>query len=108
MATAREWYKNSDNIVRLDNQYDTYTAAYLNSATVTATLKDLAGTEVTGVSWPVTLTYVSASNGQYIAVVDKTAAVTVGLSYRLEITLVQSGIDKFYSIPLVIVEDDGQ
>lgn len=39
--------------------------SYLDNAIVTMTLKDSAGSDVTGQVWPITLDYVATSNGDY-------------------------------------------
>lgn len=44
--------------------------AYINTATVTATLLDSDGEEVEGVTWPVTLEYVEESDGKYQGILD--------------------------------------
>lgn len=65
--------------------------SYLNAATATWTLADNSGTTVTTGS----LSYVSASNGNYSGVIDAatTGTLTEGAVYTLTVTFAQSGYD---------------
>ena len=47
---------------------------YLNAATVTVTVNDASGNPVAGETWPQTMNYISASNGNYL----------VGLTYAIQ------------------------
>lgn len=60
-------FQNNDTVLELENLKNEVNGAYLNSATVTVTLKDSAGMNVTGTTWPKAMTYVAASNGMYRA-----------------------------------------
>lgn len=101
MATTTAWYISSDNTVQLDEFYDPLGAAYLNAATVTVTVKDISGDSVTGISWPITMDYVAASNGKYRGTVDKAISVVDGATYFAEITAAEGTIDKFFRIQLL-------
>ena len=94
------WYINSDNVVQITGFQNAIDSTYLNSATVTCTIKDTAGNEVSGISWPVTLDYVAASNGNYRATIDKAILLTYSNIYYVEITAAESGIDSFWRIPI--------
>lgn len=76
---------------------------YINDATVTVTIVDSTGTEVAGETWPVTLSYESASNGNYSGVVSKDIAVSDGdlLTAKLTVT---SGSNVGYWEPPVEVD----
>jgi len=101
MATSpTDWYLSADNVVQLGGFQNAIDSSYLNSATVTCTIKDTSGTAVTGISWPVTLDYVAASNGIYRATIDKAIVLTYGSIYHVEITAAESGIDGFWRIPI--------
>ena len=73
------------------------TTSYLNSATVTYAITDAAGTAVSGGTG--TLSYIAASNGNYEGTIESTVLTasnfTVGRTYLLDITLVQSGYNGF-------------
>lgn len=60
------WIGN-DNIVELIGYRSATTGQFLNAATVTVTLKDAAGVDVSGESWPKSMAYVDGSNGTYRA-----------------------------------------
>jgi hypothetical protein len=94
-------YISSDNVIEAADQYDTVAGTYLNAATFTVTIKDLSGTSLSGISWPVTMSYVAASNGRYRAVIDKALSISPGITYFAEITGAESGVDVFYRKPLL-------
>lgn len=76
----------NDHIVELAGLHDEISGSYLNAATVTARLKTVAGVEVAGESWPITLTYVTGSNGNYRGTIEDAVVLESGKSYMLEIT----------------------
>lgn len=76
----------SDNLLELDGLQDEAADSYLNSATVTVTLVDEDGTNVTGQSWPTTMTYVTSSNGKYQGTIEDVAALSHGAQYTAKIT----------------------
>lgn len=90
-------YIDSDNLVTVDALYDNAAAAYVNDATVTMTLKDRAGTEVSGETWPVTLSYVSGSNGKYQGTLSDTLTLSRGKTYEVTIS-VNGGAGKALTI----------
>lgn len=45
---------------------------FINNATVTVTVKDKAGTDVLGATWPLSMAYVAASDGDYRAILPST------------------------------------
>jgi hypothetical protein len=55
----------SDNLLKVSGLKNEATGAYLNSATLTATLYDTGGTEIVGETWPISLSYVADSDGIY-------------------------------------------
>ena len=61
---------------------------YVNDAVVTVTLLDAAGAEVVGETWPLTLDYVAASNGQYAKTVNPISGVTAGENYTVKLSAV--------------------
>lgn len=63
-------YIGNDNLLTVDALTNAATGAYVNNATVTATLKDADGTNVSGQTWPLSLAYVSGSNGKYQGVLE--------------------------------------
>lgn len=93
-------YVSNDNLLTVDELYDAVAAAYLNAATVTVTLVDEDGSEVTGQSWPTTLAYVAASNGKYRAVLEDALSLAKNQTYTAQIS-VDGGADKaaYFEVP---------
>jgi len=60
-------YLSNDNLLSIEGLKNSSSGSYLNDATVTATLKDSGGTTVTGQTFPVTLSYIAQTNGNYQA-----------------------------------------
>lgn len=83
----------NDNDVAVLGLYDEQEEEYVNDATVTAQLysADLtSGTPVRGSTFgsPITLTYVTASNGNYIGTLEGDFGIVVGSLYFLKINAV--------------------
>ena len=55
----------------------------VNDATVTATLTDMSDVDVTGQSWPITLSYVTDSDGIYSASVTPVSGIVAGTKYKV-------------------------
>jgi hypothetical protein len=92
----------NDTVVEVRGLANGITSAYVNDATVSVTIKDLAGTVVTGITLPVTLSYVAASDGIYRGVLDKALVLSPGLTYFAEITATNGdGLDGFWRVPCV-------
>jgi hypothetical protein len=79
-------YIANDNVLELTGLQNSVSDAYQNSATVTVTVTDSAGTDVVGETWPVTLVYVSGSNGDYRANLTDSLVLTDGSKYAATIT----------------------
>jgi hypothetical protein len=60
---------------------------FVNNATVSVTIKDASGTNVAGVTWPLTMAYVADSDGEYRAIMPHGAALVSGRQYTAEISL---------------------
>lgn len=77
------------NLLKMIGLRDTAAAgSYENGATVTATMySDKAMTsEVAEQSWPTTLAYVAASDGQYEGVIEDDVTVAEGSDYWVKVT----------------------
>ncbi len=83
---AQALYKSNDNLLEIDGLKNAATDAYIDDATVTVTLVDAEGAEVTGQSWPTTMSYVASSNGKYRAVLKDALSVTNLDRYTAKIT----------------------
>lgn len=77
---------NNDSILEVDGLKNELTGVFLNAATVTVTLKDAAGADVAGDTWPKTLNYLAASNGTYRATLLYSLTLTAGSRYTAVIT----------------------
>jgi hypothetical protein len=55
------------NVLDLTGLKNELTDAFINDATVTVTVKDASGAQVSGQAWPLTMSYVALSDGNYRA-----------------------------------------
>lgn len=93
-------YIGNDNRVRLVGLRDA-DDTYQNSAVVEVTLKDADGNNLSGQTWPLTLTYIASSNGDYSEVLQDTIT---GLSNNDSITAVvdvtSAGLTAHWEVPV--------
>ena len=94
-------YIDNDMVVEVNGLQDPTDSSYQNAATVTCTIQDRAGTEVSGIGWPLSLSYVTASNGVYRATIDKAAVFAEGAQYEAIITVVSSTLDAKWTVPCI-------
>lgn len=99
---ARILYYLNDNLIEVDGLKDSTLSGYADAtADVKLTaIKAAAGNTVTGVSFPITLAYVSASNGKFRGVVDKALALTPEAKYTAFIDATYGTLDGHWEIPL--------
>ena len=90
MATI---YIDNNNVIELQALTKSVTGALDGSATVTVTVKDKAGTSVTGQTWPAAMAVVAGSptTGTYRATLDADLALTANREYVAHITATGSG-----------------
>jgi hypothetical protein len=99
---ATKLYILNDTVYEVQGLANGITGAYVNDATVSVTVKNLAGTTVSGISFPVTLAYVAESDGVYRGVSDKAMTLSDTLTYFAEITATNGdGLDGFWRVPCV-------
>ena len=79
--------------VPLTGVKDALTGAAVTSATVEATIEDLAGTELTGVTWPLSLPHVGTPDGTYRANISDDLVSTPGDVVKIIITI-DDGVDR--------------
>lgn len=85
--TANIFFDNTDHVVTVDGLEDALNpGTYINAADVEITLTDLSDTKINGEVWPLTLTYVAASNGKYKALLRDTLDVAEGDVVKVLIT----------------------
>lgn len=81
------WFLHSDQLLEVDGLLDPTTGTYVNTATVRATMYEADGlTTVGGMTWPLTLSYVPTSNGDYNGLLEDGRELTEGNTYWLELT----------------------
>ena len=85
-------YDDNDMVVESQVKNETE-GTWINDADVTVTLKDSSGVNVTGDSWPLTMSYVTGSNGVYRATLVDTLSVTPNASYTALLS-VDGGVGK--------------
>lgn len=105
----RLFYHRNDNYLELRNLRKGTDQSYLNAATVTATLKDLDGNNTTGETWPLTMSYVAASNGRYRAKLPADIDTELLEDGEVHIDAVDSGsgLVAHWRVPINFVERTG-
>jgi hypothetical protein len=88
----------SDNLVRLDSLTNTSSGAYINTATVTFTLKDSKGTALITNS---AMAWVSGSNGRYEGTIPYTQALTANAQYTIEVTATSGALNIFRKLSCI-------
>ena len=80
------WFLESAQLLKVDGLRDPTTGQYVNTATIRATMYESNGTTVVaGQAWPLVLSYVSASNGNYNGVLQDDRVLVEGRVYWLEV-----------------------
>lgn len=74
-----------DRNIKDSGLYDTVTETFVNDATMAFTLKDSAGSAVSGAS-SVSMSYVTGTRGVYEGVLEDVVSLTAGSTYYLEVT----------------------
>ncbi|KKK68278.1 hypothetical protein LCGC14_2945670 [marine sediment metagenome] len=78
-------FNKNDNLLEVVGLKNVVTDTFINTATVTATLVDSKDVNVVGESWPITLSYVAASDGLYQAILKDTMTLVSGGLYTAKI-----------------------
>lgn len=92
-------YVDNDNQLRVDGLRDA-DDAYINDATVVCTqVLDASDAAVTGDTFPKTLTYVPASDGNYRGTLQQTLALVDGQTYTATITVDGGGLQARFDVP---------
>ena len=102
MSNVNILYTSNDTVLEVRGLKNEVTGAFLNAATVTATLVDSDGDEVAGETWPKTLDYVSSSDGVYRATLPYTLSLASGGRYTAQISVnAGSGLRASFALPCV-------
>lgn len=91
-------YQSNDQTIEVDKLKDRLTGNFLNSATVSSTLYDSAGSAVSGLNG-LALSYVSSSNGKYRGNVEQTFAPALGDNYEIWFEAAQGSSVGHWEIP---------
>lgn len=81
------FYDDNDTLITLSGLTAAGSGAAVSAATVTVTVKDTAGDEVAGATWPMSMPPVVGSAGTYRAVLPAELAVTPERQYTAEISV---------------------
>lgn len=89
-------YLDNTSTIKLTGLQSSVDNSYVNDATVTATLYESDEvTEVTGETWPITLSYIASSNGNYSGSFSADVNVTEFGTYKAVVTAVATDGSKF-------------
>lgn len=76
-------YNGNDHVIKLLGLRDSRTGNYVNTATVESTIYNSRGQPLDGISWPLALGYVAASDGDYQADLDEEFVASLGSGYYM-------------------------
>lgn len=94
-------YVGNDMLLELQDLTDAITGEAQTTATVTATLQDAAGVDVTGQSWPATMAHVGATPGTYRATLEADLEITASARYTAIIEVDSAGVLARWDVPVV-------
>lgn len=110
MAELETYYIDNDNLLRLSGLGDAANGIYLNGASVTVTIVDAATeTEITGQTWPATMSYVNSSNGVYQCTLEYDLNVTEQQTLiGLVVADAGSGLRLSLRVPIIALYRQGE
>jgi hypothetical protein len=93
-------YLQNDHVLQLDRLRDA-DGVYVNNATVQCiSIKNASGVDVSGITFPLALAYVAASNGKYRATLQDTASFVAGHQYKAIVTVDGGGLQARFTIDI--------
>ncbi|MCP5428538.1 MAG: hypothetical protein H6966_09770 [Chromatiaceae bacterium] len=92
-------YIGNSNQVRLLGLRNATTGEYENNGSVSCVLKDSAGDNIQGETWPKSMSYVTGSDGDYVATISPLINVNHKQELVAEITATASGLTGFWQRP---------
>ncbi len=95
------FYRGNDCLLELRGLRNEAGTGYVNDAIVTITLRDITGATVSGQTWPLTMVYLSGSNGVYQALLQDSLAASDYQRYTAIISVSGSQLQALWSVPLV-------
>lgn len=93
-------YVGNDNLVTVTGLFDRVLGQYVNAASVTATVLDQNGATVSGITLPISLAYLSGSNGDYYGTLGQALNIIDGASYKAVITASSLAGEALWTIPV--------
>jgi hypothetical protein len=81
---------NNSNLIQVLNVIDMSRNEVINDAQVFMTLKDINGDDVGGVTWPISLGYVSGTDGMYSGILPPYIELFEGAEYSLIVDIFSS------------------
>lgn len=98
-------YFENDNLIEVTDVKNVATDAYINDADVTLTLYDAATMEeITGQTWPLALTYVTGSDGDYRGTINDDIGVAEFQALKAEVIIDGgAGLRSKRLIPVVVM-----
>jgi len=97
-------YIGSDNLFVVRGVKNSSNGEYINDATVELTLQDADGNDISGQTWPLTLTYIAASNGEYQGTIENTIDVEDGQTGTAVLDIEGDSLTAQISLPVVFGE----
>lgn len=98
------YYDGNDNTITLTGLQNAVSGNYLNSATVTVTVVDSDGNEVSGQTWPTTMSYVSGSDGNYRGTLQDAMVTTASELLTAQVTADGgAGQRGYWEEPLIVL-----
>ena len=99
-------YVDTDSLYKILGVYNEGTGSYVNDATVELTLLDSNDDEITGQTWPLTLTYGTSSDGDYVGQISDAINVTAGSTGTAVIDIDGAGLQTQLRLPVSFAERD--
>lgn len=87
-------YAANTNVLTLTGLQSEDEGTFLNEAAPTLTVKDSSGSPISGESWPVTMEYVAASDGNYRVIISSVVSLTAGQTYKAVVDVDSSTTDE--------------
>jgi hypothetical protein len=103
MSTIQNLYVGNDNVLEVASLKDDTTGEFLNSATVSVTLKNAStGVNVVGETWPLNMSYITDSNGIFRCSLKHELELLAGQQYNAVITA-DGGVGLYASFTVLCV-----
>ena len=99
-------YINTDTMFTVTGVYNEQSKSYVNDAVVTLTLLDDAGDEITGMTWPATMSYVASSDGDYERNIVEGIGAVAGTTGTAVVHIVGDGLESNLRLPVEFKEQD--